>query len=1215
MQILNFKYKQNNKFKRVLNFKYNYEQVQQLLFSYRRVQDILNTSAFNEPVAAIKVAAGFITMQELFMAKIASAENNDNFIGIKKEGYKQRENEQVLIYGQTNNLNIYDNLYLDYYDNKLNIYKSLSHFKIKREINVYNDIFAKEKTNILNKFNNEFALRDELVLNKIKETIAIKPDYTAYIFKNYLSKQNTKINNIYKLYFGKQNDKIANINKILESHRKIIANKYKNIYGTKSLKIGIINKDLFSINENKYAYIFKTSIANKGGIYANVNKSLFLDTDNKNANLNKSCFGDYSSKFANLYKHKYAIKNNISLYKHKDIFGDSEYKNAFISKNISANIYNKNLNINKILFSNKNALNGHIDKNISGNKDDLYLQTNNNLFAEKYYLDANVNEHYFGYKDKYLSDIDHNVFFNSSNKNAFIINNIFLHKNYHDTFIQYKDLNLYKDIYKSSYEIILFLHNKYKDTQIDYDTFMLYKNKSGTFIKDEEIFTQKEKLGISVNYENIFLHRNNYNFDINKNISMSSSAKDLYSFNNYKDGVFLKLDAKKMSSFKADEFLNLSEKDVGIFKNKIFIIKDLIDVNIQRDTYFVIKNIKNLYFISKYFGILVPCSLSQKNTFLNRINEFCDKLSKESNILDIVNGTKISLNTDIFGQDLFVAKGEHNIYLQNRIFWAYKEKFLTNYQKDLFFNKKEVNINTFKQENISKSAKNINAFTQVRVKVKERLINLDKSIWLLKEKKSTYIFEQEFLNKLPKVLYINKEWFAGITDRYISLFEQKMLFRKIGEIKLLNLSSLFKENKELNVFDSDLIFNKSLKDMDLYKQIEQIHTLAKESRIEDHIGEWVWSYEPPDPFNSSTFGIDELLLPEVDTRYEDFEDIIFNKKTQKPRNPIKVIDSDTWIAKLPPKHPLPERKNIGNIYTGVVRENYFGVRTSIMHQIYLEFYTLWQSHIFEFASMTMLQSLKRMLDYLYAYILENYNEAQLPEALRVYHQIRWFGECAVLNNSQYIVSIERDTLKSNLHTGGCDIPNNLNSQDTMYIDSTPGICAIRNNEAYIGSSNAYVEFYLKTHANTSIRFDLINTIGSVNIYIDNKLVDTVSTSKIGLAYLLDYTGETITVRIEKEKESNLNNRFYICNISVEKESFKDLSIDFDPTLKAGNAPMDEIAKKMIQYAEQYDDIIEAYEHIKKANLGVSVTVNQMMDYWDKHHQDKLKGKRLTIKRT
>jgi hypothetical protein len=90
MQILNFKYKQNNKFKRVLNFKYNYEQVQQLLFSYRRVQDILNTSAFNEPVAAIKVAAGFITMQELFMAKIASAENNDNFIGIKKEGYKQR---------------------------------------------------------------------------------------------------------------------------------------------------------------------------------------------------------------------------------------------------------------------------------------------------------------------------------------------------------------------------------------------------------------------------------------------------------------------------------------------------------------------------------------------------------------------------------------------------------------------------------------------------------------------------------------------------------------------------------------------------------------------------------------------------------------------------------------------------------------------------------------------------------------------------------------------------------------------------------------------------------------------------------------------------------------------------------------------------------------------------------------------------------------------
>jgi hypothetical protein len=185
----------------------------------------------------------------------------------------------------------------------------------------------------------------------------------------------------------------------------------------------------------------------------------------------------------------------------------------------------------------------------------------------------------------------------------------------------------------------------------------------------------------------------------------------------------------------------------------------------------------------------------------------------------------------------------------------------------------------------------------------------------------------------------------------------------------------------------------------------------------------------------------------------------------------------------------------------------------------------------------------------------------------------------------------------------------------MYIDSTPGVCAIRNNEAYINADKAYVEFYLDIHASTTFRFDLINTVGSVNIYIDNVKVDTISKSQIGAIYELTYTGETVTVRIEKTRENNKNKYFYICNIQVANESFKELSIDFDPKLRAGNKPMDEIAKKMIAYANLYDDIEEAYNHIRKTNLGVSITFDQMLTYWNEHHQDKIKGKRLTIKKT
>ena len=133
------------------------------------------------------------------------------------------------------------------------------------------------------------------------------------------------------------------------------------------------------------------------------------------------------------------------------------------------------------------------------------------------------------------------------------------------------------------------------------------------------------------------------------------------------------------------------------------------------------------------------------------------------------------------------------------------------------------------------------------------------------------------------------------------------------------------------------------------------------------------------------------------------------------------------------------------------------------------------------------------------------------------------------------------------------------------------------------------------------------------IYIDGVLVDTVSTSKLNLTYPLDYTGRPIVIDIIKPREHNLNNMFCIGNIIVAKGTFKDLSIEFDPTLKAGNKPLDEIAKKMIQYANEHDDVTAAYEHILKANVGVSEMYKKMIEYWELHHQDKVKGKRLTIK--
>jgi hypothetical protein len=52
---------------------------------------------------------------------------------------------------------------------------------------------------------------------------------------------------------------------------------------------------------------------------------------------------------------------------------------------------------------------------------------------------------------------------------------------------------------------------------------------------------------------------------------------------------------------------------------------------------------------------------------------------------------------------------------------------------------------------------------------------------------------------------------------------------------------------------------------------------------------------------------------------------------------------------------------------------------------------------------------------------------------------------------------------------------------------------------------------------------------------------------------------------------------------------------------------------MIAIANLYDNKNEIYDIIKKGNLGVSELYKKITEYWELHHQNKTKGKRLTIK--
>ena len=634
--------------------------------------------------------------------------------------------------------------------------------------------------------------------------------------------------------------------------------------------------------------------------------------------------------------------------------------------------------------------------------------------------------------------------------------------------------------------------------------------------------------------------------------------------------------------------------------------------------------------------MIIPVSKIEHQGYIDTINNFVHKISHKGYINNQNFASVIPRFVNVSTLDLMCDKEQHRTYLD---------------YKNLQITKQKVHAFIFKDEFVSKEARNTSLYSSITAQKEQRkgfvidiekvlktpnkafindtifadktikLCEIDKQIFANKKPRDTYINGDLFIEKIPYLCYYSYDVWADKDALKTQLDLQTQVYKKNKNGMILDMTSDISKGDIKTWYDYDVFSNKIIQNSSLANEINEIHKTYKDTGIHpDDFGNWAWVYETPDPFDP-VYGIDELLLPENDTQYEQFEDIIFNKKTMRPRNPVKVIDETTFIAKYPTKHPIQKYSDVAVNYddSAIKVEQYYGIEIDIMHTVFLKYYRIWQSKIFEFSTMTMVQAVKTMLDYLYSWIMEYFPTDKIEQALRVFKLIRWYGESAIIQNSQYIISYEYDTLESKLTTGKCLIPsdmdpdvNNYVANQTMIVDASLGV--IKPNPVFLNVSEAHVEFYIKHKKNTSFTFSLSNTVGSVNIYINGNLVDTVSTSKLNLTYQLPYQGNDMTtVRIEKDANSNKSPIFYIGHIVIPNASFKDLSIEFDPVLRAGNKPLDEIAKKIISCANLYDNRDEMYATMTKNNLGLSETYHMMSEYWKLHHQNKTKGKRLTIK--
>lgn len=1084
-------------------------------------------------------------------------------------------------------------------DPELEIFENIIAWMDDRQVNIHNDIAGKLPDKVLNHIAVLFGWRDDPHPEMHRDFYAYRPDDIKHtnklplinahkiwtdtnVFDNYNTSKKLPGYSIYEWFIGSKDGITGNVfdeinGRLTKGNKDVLCNT-KYTIDKPPITDTVLNLDTFVVHDRKYSVVFDTEeIHDKGRDGGGKTFTPVFGHKTKGT--------EGGSFFQQCYSGIKGIKETMVSYDNEFVYGLGQEtrihgRSAFVDKN-------GKLTITQDIYP-------HGRKNKK--KTDIPRDKDNRTFIRSIY-------------DLYGGLIEL-VWLNKYGKPVRIEDNIeWFEKIKRNLRTEVSGLSLDKQRYQLFWPTSsdVFLDKKVRPLSLPEDIAeWLIKKRQGILVKEQHEFLEKMRHSLWTENTGIDLYKRKYELDdVRPGLFLDKTRHEL---DIIKENLSMWRKPYVLSRFSQPEFLQKYMKPVQT-------VNDM--ETLWRTSYQL-----NLFFgIGHEDTIFIPISKTRKNAFIDRINEF---LSKEPHL------------TGIPYENVFASPIPREAWMEYNPLFCFKEPYrlMVEYENEMVF-KLQVKVMMQKKEwSCDKLPKHLmidpeDEWTSKSIKELEVFHDPDafqkmhKPLWmydtfdsLYKSKYNMSIFKDEWTSRTPNLLYYTYGVFAEQFPKELGIFDSPDMALQKERHLMTAESELWADVKWRDIFLEDVaVAGRELYESNLFQQA--LHAERKCREIEEFTNDfsnWAWVYEVPDPLEPA-YGIDELLLPENDTKYSDFENLIFDSKTMRPRNPVKQIDSTTFIAKYPTKHPFPERADVGRYYddSAIKFENYYGIESEIMYIVYLQFFKIWQAKIFEFGGMDMVSATKRMLEYIYTWIIGGGLPLdKVQQGLRVYRQIRWFAESAVIRNSQYVVTYELDALHSNLHTGKCDIPNDLHPGGSMYVDQN--LAVIRCDPSTIDNGPASVTFFLDTYRNSIMTFSLLNTVGSVNIYVDGNLVDTRSVSG-RVSVDLIYTGDTIEVTIEKTAANNRNKYFYIGDITVPDLSYKDLKVSFDPTLKMGNKPLDEVMKKMLQYANLYDDINEAYAHIRESNLGVNETYRLMLQYWELHHKNKIKGKRLTIKET
>lgn len=359
-------------------------------------------------------------------------------------------------------------------------------------------------------------------------------------------------------------------------------------------------------------------------------------------------------------------------------------------------------------------------------------------------------------------------------------------------------------------------------------------------------------------------------------------------------------------------------------------------------------------------------------------------------------------------------------------------------------------------------------------------------------------------------------------------------------------------------------------------------------KYETHLEEIFDIYtDKPDYANMDSDKIDELLLPYIDFNYKEYEnDIIVDGDIQEQY--IVKKDKDKVYMSLPIRHPLEKYAEIGKYY--------IDLDVGKIRYLMAKAYNIWQQDLFKFSSVPPDKAVDIILTRLTDNIeIAHPTKEDRKHIDRVIQLFRWLGEMAVLNYSEYELELKYKNKEIDYINKDLSAFDNIATFDNLEI-----------NDEYVLTpiiSNLPSSIHIEVNRNNPIILSFTLAVSGSNCEVTiNGNTEVYSETYIEINKELEK--ENI-IDISFTPTEDTDNLFNIMNLKILNYEIIDYKMNYVSKIGKGNMTLD----YLLQTASEFSDTLEDLE---RHSASITSALDSFRHYFEVHHRDKDKGKRITI---